>query len=76
MSEPAAAVEPAARIYGTLMARAAGAGNDHALACMIASSHMGGGSLPPRLGLSPAPFQCLMEHHFPETTLSAPGPEA
>lgn len=49
MSEPAAAVEPAARIYGTLMARAAGAGNDHALACMIASSHMGGG-VPCRLG--------------------------
>ena len=52
-------------MYGDLMARAAGDGNDHVFACMIASWQTGGGAMPARLGLLPAAFRCLMAHHFP-----------
>lgn len=66
MQSPAAVrVDPASRIYGELMSGAAGGGNDHVLACMIASWQTGRGSMPDRLGLSAAAFHCLMEHHFP-----------
>lgn len=51
------------------MSGAAGDGNDHVFACMIASWQEGAGSMPDWLGLSPAAFRCLMEHHF----LSAAG---
>ncbi len=57
-------VEPAEQIYRALMARAKGDANEHVFACMIASWQTGGGSMPPWLGLSPAAFRCLMEHHF------------
>ena len=56
--------EPAQQIYRELMAWATGDGNEHVLACMIASWQTGGGSMPSWLGLSPAAFRCLMEHHF------------
>jgi nitrogen fixation protein NifQ len=58
-------------IYSALMARAAGACNDHALACMIASWQAGVGAMPDWLGLSPAAFRCLMDHHFPSSSMSA-----
>ncbi len=64
---PAVAFEtadPAEQLYHKLIARATGDGNDHVFACMIASWQMGGGSMPNWLGLSPAAFRCLMEHHF------------
>lgn len=60
-----AAADPAAGIYGELMSRAVGDGNEHVLACMIASRQTGMGAMPARLGLAPAAFRCLMEHHFP-----------
>jgi nitrogen fixation protein NifQ len=57
--------DPATRVYADLMSRAAGDGNDHAFACMIASWQGGRGSLPDWLGLPPAAFSYLLEHHFP-----------
>ncbi|MBK1645521.1 hydrogenase [Thiocapsa imhoffii] len=60
--------QDAARISARLMARAAGVGNDQAFASMIATAAVGGGALPPWLGLDPAAFRCLLEHHFPGTT--------
>jgi len=60
----AVAVDPAAHLYRALMSRAAGGSNDHVFACMIASWQTGEGSMPDWLGLSPAAFRCLMEHHF------------
>ncbi len=56
--------EPAEQLYRELMARATGDANEHVFACMIASWQTGGGSMPAWLGLSPAAFRCLMEHHF------------
>jgi nitrogen fixation protein NifQ len=53
------------RVYARLMARAVGAGNDHAFATMIASQAAGQGALPPWLGLEPAAYRCLLEYHFP-----------
>jgi len=67
-------IDHAVRIYGMLIARAAGIGNDHALACMIASAWTGRGSLPAWLGLLPAAFHCLVEYHFPGATLPALAP--
>lgn len=58
------AAEPAEQIYRELMAWATGDGNAHVFACMIASWQTGAGSMPNWLGLSPAAFRCLMEHHF------------
>jgi len=55
----------AGRVFDRLMARAIGAGNDRAFACMIASRALGGGSLPAWLGLAPAAFAALVDHHFP-----------
>jgi len=54
----------ARQLYAGLAARSAGHGYDHALACMIASLCTGGGALPDWLGLDPAAFRCLLEHHF------------
>lgn len=51
--------------YACLMAYARGQGNDHALACMLASWLNGEGALPDDWGLSPAGFATLMEFHFP-----------
>ena len=66
MSLPAVvSIHPATGIYGELISRAVGDGNDHVLACMIASRQTGVGSMPARLGLAPAAFRCLIEHHFP-----------
>jgi len=59
-----AAVAPEPVLYRSLMARATGDGNDHVLACMITSWQAGEGALPDWLGLSPAAFRCLMEHHY------------
>ena len=56
--------EPAEQIYRELMTWATADGNEHVFACMIASWQTGGGSMPAWLGLSPAAFRCLMEHHF------------
>jgi nitrogen fixation protein NifQ len=52
-------------LYGRLAQYAAGHGNDHALACMIASLCNGVGALPDWLGLEPPAFHCLLRHHFP-----------
>jgi nitrogen fixation protein NifQ len=60
-----AAADPAALLYGRLARHAAGFGNDHALACMIASLCHGAGALPDWLGLEPPAFACLLAHHFP-----------
>ena len=57
--------DPGLRLYAGLMQRAAGHGNDHCLACMIASLCTGGGAMPGWLGLEPAAFGCLMDFHFP-----------
>jgi nitrogen fixation protein NifQ len=59
------AVDSGAGVYRALMSKAAGDGNDHVFACMIASWQAGEGALPDWLGLSPAAFRCLMAHHFP-----------
>jgi len=56
-------------LYERLMARAAGTGNDAALAGMIASLCTGAGALPDWLGLEPAAFGCLMKYHFPGIAL-------
>jgi nitrogen fixation protein NifQ len=61
------AADAAADAYRTLMSEAAGDGNDHVLACMIASWQAGEGSMPDWLGLSPAGFRCLLAFHFPHT---------
>lgn len=58
-------ISEAERVYGRLMAHAAGAGNDQAFATMIASQAAGRGALPPWLGLEPAAYRCLLEYHFP-----------
>lgn len=52
--------------YARLMAHASGQGNDDALARMCASWMVGEGALPGDWGLSPAVFEQLMEHHFPD----------
>jgi nitrogen fixation protein NifQ len=57
-------VDPAACLYRALMSKAAGDSNDHVFACMIASWQAGEGAMPDWLGLSPAAFRGLMEHHF------------
>ncbi len=61
----AAIVSPAELLYSNLMAQASGDGNDHVIACMISSWQSSVGSMPVWLGLSPAVFRCLVEHHFP-----------
>jgi len=61
----AVAADPVAGVYHALMSKATGEGNDHVLACMIASWQAGKGAMPDWLGLSPAAFFCLVEHHFP-----------
>lgn len=53
----------------SLMSRALGDGNDHVLACMITSRQAGRGSMPARLGLAPAAYRCLMEHHFSDAAM-------
>jgi nitrogen fixation protein NifQ len=53
------------------MSRAVGDGNDHVLACMIASWQTAHGAMPDWLGLDPAAFRCLMRHHFPGAGLDA-----
>jgi nitrogen fixation protein NifQ len=58
-------VDPAQWIYRELMSGTSGEGNAHVLACMIASWQTGGGAMPDWLGLPPAAFRCLMDHHFP-----------
>ena len=50
--------------YAALMARSAGQGNDHALACMLASGLCGEGALPHGLGLAERDFAILMAYHF------------
>ena len=67
----AAAFDTAERWYRELISRALGDGNDHVLACMIASWQAAGGSMPDWLGLRPAAFRCLMVHHFPGVGLDA-----
>jgi len=64
----ATGVDAASRVYRGLMARAAGDGNDHVLASMIASWQTGGGAMPDWLGLPPAAFRCLLAHHFPHAS--------
>lgn len=65
------AVAPAACVYRALMVNAVGDGNDHVLACMIASWQAGEGAMPDWLGLAPAAFRCLVEHHFPDAGAQA-----
>jgi len=82
MASPAAALQAASNgaaaqpaenaadlLYGRLAVHAAGHGNDHAFGCMIASLCAGSGALPDWLGLEPAAFNCLLEHHFPGVDL-------
>lgn len=61
----ALSVDHAAGLYRALMSKTAGDGNDHLIACMVASWQADEGSMPDCLGLSPAAFLRLMEHHFP-----------
>jgi nitrogen fixation protein NifQ len=66
MAAPAvAASEPADLWYRALMSRAVRDGNDHEVACMVASWQAGNGAMPDWLGLAPAAFYCLLAHHFP-----------
>jgi nitrogen fixation protein NifQ len=67
----AALIDPSERLYRELMSRAGGDGNDHVLACMIASWQTADGAMPDWLGLDPAAFRCLMAHHFPGAGLYA-----
>jgi nitrogen fixation protein NifQ len=60
-------------LYNRLVRHAAGHGNDHVFASMIASLCTGGGAMPDRLGLKPAAFRCLMEYHFPGLDLGQRG---
>lgn len=57
------------RLYRLVQGHAAGHGNDHAFACMIASLCTGGGALPDWLGLESAAFACLLRYHFPRLDL-------
>jgi nitrogen fixation protein NifQ len=68
--------EPAAAegLRATLMDHAAGHGNDPVYACMIASWQAGTGAMPDWLGLQPAAFRCLLEHHFPGVDMGALSP--
>lgn len=59
----------ASQLYHWLAKHAAGRGNDHAFASMIARLCTGGGAMPDWLGLEPAAFGCLMQYHFPGTDL-------
>jgi len=63
-SSPSEAIHPAAIRYAQLMQHAAGWGNDHVFACMIASLCTATNALPDWLGLEPAAFCCLMRYHF------------
>jgi nitrogen fixation protein NifQ len=51
-------------LFARLAEYATGEPNDQAFACMIATLCSGGGGLPDWLGLDPAAFGCLMDHHF------------
>lgn len=64
------AAEAAVRLHALLAAHAAGYGNDHAFACMIASLCTGAGAMPDWLGLQPPAFSRLMALHFPGLDLS------
>ena len=52
-------------VYSLLMEYRGGYPNDHFLACMLAKLAWVRGGIPKRLGLSPAFFACMMNHHFP-----------
>jgi nitrogen fixation protein NifQ len=72
MPAPALATpSPAQHLHRELSARATGDGNDHVLACMIASWQAGTGAMPDWLGLPPAAFRCLLDHHFPGFPMDA-----
>jgi nitrogen fixation protein NifQ len=71
MAAPAAALDPSDLWYRALVSQAVGDGNDHVLACMVASWQAADGAMPDWLGLPPAAFRCLMEHHFPGVSLDA-----
>jgi len=72
VSAPAVvADDPSSQVFCELMSHAVGEGNDHVLACMIATWQGGGGAMPDRLGLSPAAFHRLVEHHFPGANVYA-----
>lgn len=70
-SSLAVSADPASLIYRELMSRNSGDGNDHVLACMIASWQVGTGSMPDWLGLGHDAFACLMRYHFPRMNPSA-----
>ncbi|WP_371258250.1 nitrogen fixation protein NifQ [Thiohalocapsa sp. ML1] len=59
-------------IFARLAGHAAGNANDEPFACMIATLCSGGGALPDWLGLEPAAFYCLLNHHFPGFRLERP----
>ena len=71
-SSAAANIAAANALFATLAQHAVGEPNDEAFACMIASLCAGGGALPDWLGLEPAAFSCLLEHHFPGMRLQSP----
>jgi nitrogen fixation protein NifQ len=58
-------------LFASLAHHAAGEPNDEPLACMVASLCTGVGAMPDWLGLEPAAFHCLMDHHFPGFRLEA-----
>jgi nitrogen fixation protein NifQ len=67
--------EPAA-IHAALMAHSKGQGNDHVVACIIASWQVGEGALPDWLGLGEERFQEMLALYFPgfdSSSLSNPG---
>jgi len=54
--------------YRALMNHGCGLPNDDALAQMLATQAVGGGALPPGLGLTPGDFTALLAKHFPGAT--------
>ena len=59
----------ATEIHERLMHKSHGLCNDHILACMLASQLVGDGCMPPRLGLSTADYENMMQLHFPGAEL-------
>jgi len=56
-------------IYDRLMKASTGFKNDHILATMLASSCVGEGNMPARLGLRAMEYETLMAAHFPMVSL-------
>ena len=58
-------VDPRREVHDFLIDHRRGLPNDETLARMLATQAVGGGALPPGLGLRPEDYQALLAWHFP-----------